>query len=304
MKSNVSLLSGQCIRDASLNEVNASAPTLKAIIASVINLGCQPSGFLRLLYCSSHGFITTCRCFCPYCNECILKGCCLDSCSASSAQQLHCDTLTRVCTHKRKTAAHGGLLTENMISIIGNMIQFGLIDQCIDITRNQMDAKIRLCTRTYQLCITCGINNMQTLIAFGEKDLASLLVSYYQEIKTPKECRSFLMDGISKLRSYSIESQYFFSSKDDISLDDQLIIMEYVNVLKDSSSDTISKGASTDDPNSSGDLIAEAADVVIPPDTSNNTDIELQRMAEELESLQRRSDAVEIEYSLVVCSHS
>lgn len=301
LNSNVSLMSGQNIRNSFCNELKTTAPTLKSIIASVINLGCQPSSFLRLLYCKSHGFITTCRSFCPYCNIRLLRGCDESYCSARDRQEPNDKTETHICTHKRKTAIYGDLLTESMISIIGNMIQFGLIDQCIDVTRNQMAAKIRLCTRTHQLCITCGINNMQTLIALGEKDLADLLVSYYQEIKTPKECRSFLMESITNLNCDPIESQYFFASTNDSSFDDQQIIMEYMFVLRNSSDPSCSKEASTNTHDSSEDLVAEATDELVGTDSSTNTnDGRLEAMINELESLQRMNDAVAMEYSFVV----
>lgn len=300
LTSNVSLQAGQCIRDCTFNEIGHKADTLSQIIKSVVDLGCQPSSFLRLLKCEKHGFIATCRVFCPFCNTRLLQGCSLLNCPGCCSSRLKSSSETRLCTHKRKTASNSGLITESMISIIGNMVQFGLIDQCIDVTRNQIAMKIRLCTTTDQLCITCGINNMQTLIALGETELARLLVSYYQEIKTPKECRAFLMNGIADFNSSSIEFQFFFASKEDICIDDQYLVTEYMSVLRDTSCCTVSTEESTCSQGASDDIVAEAANDAVgyhPLNDPTAEDIEM--MNQELESLRRRSDAAAIGYSLL-----
>ena len=182
-------------------------------------LSCCPNGFNRVVYCGvcKKWYYTT-SVICPMCRHnhqltILYKGCDTDSCFAKQPEHrafdVDSDTVYQ-CTHHRRTSFYGNLLVKLTLTIVGDMVGNGRIDDLVDVLRSEIQEKIIYCTETGQLCVACGLNSLQNYVALEEKDLASLLQKRYINIKTPGECRLVLSDGLERMKKVdSIEQAIF-----------------------------------------------------------------------------------------------
>ena len=143
----------------------------------------------------------------------LFKGYDTDSCFAKQPElrsyDLDSDTVYQ-CTHHRRTSQYGNPLIKLTLTIVGDLMGNGRIDDLVDVLRSEIQKKIAYCTETGQLCATCGLNSLQNYVALGEKDLARSLKKIYENMRIPAECRGVLYNGLKRMKEReSIEMLIF-----------------------------------------------------------------------------------------------
>ena len=200
IESNASFLQLNKIRSSVAMENNTTTKrSLEAISNIVARLSCCPSGFCRIVYCSTcHQWYYTHSCICWACRsevgfQVLFKGCdskqcpCFgdlgrvkEFCENKKGEELFCG-------HKRRTAVTKELLIGLTVTIIGNLVANNWMSELVDTRRSTIKVKLSTLTQTKVITPVCSLNYMQNLNALGEEELVNILKQYYSEIKTPQE---------------------------------------------------------------------------------------------------------------------
>ena len=246
LKTNASYLLLNQVRESIAKEKNIKKmETMEELDELVRKLSCCPNGFNRVVYCGvcTKWYYTT-SVICPMCRHnhqltILFKGCDTNSCFAKQPElrpfDLDSDTVYQ-CTHHRRTSQYGNLLIKLTLTIVGDLVGNGRIDDLVDVLRSEIQKKIAYCTETGQLCVACGLNSLQNYIALGEKDLARSLKKRYENMRTPAECRGVLFDGLNIMKKENSVERVVFLKKIPVTPERVMQYMtHYQEILRSSS---------------------------------------------------------------------
>lgn len=239
------LLLNQVRRSIGIEMNIQNVKTMEELEKMVRKLSCCPNGYNRVVYCGvcKKWYYTT-SVICPACRHnhqlsIIFKGCDTNSCYAKQPElkefDLESDTVYQ-CTHHRRTSLYGNLLIKLTLTIVGDMVENGRIDDLVDVLRSEINKKIAYCQETDQLCVTCGLNSLQNYMALGEKELVSSLKKRYDNIRTPAECRMVLFNGLERMKKTNSVENVVFLKKTTITPANTLRCMQrYQDMLHSAS---------------------------------------------------------------------
>ena len=246
LKTNASYLLLNQVRESIAKEKNIKKmETMEELDQLVRKLSCCPNGFNRVVYCGvcTKWYYTT-SVICPVCRHnhqltILFKGCDTDSCFAKQPElrpfDLDSDTVYQ-CTHHRRTSQYGNPLIKLTLTIVGDLVGNGRIDDLVDVLRSEIQKKIAYCTETGQLCVACGLNSLQNYIALGEKDLARSLKKRYENMRTPTECRGVLYNGLKRMKEMESIEMLIFLKKATLTPEQLLQYMtHYQEILRSAS---------------------------------------------------------------------
>lgn len=164
---------------------------------------CNYVGLVCCVYCEKcTSWLLTRKVFCPNCRKQnhltrLFGGCSEDGCLANNTHyEKEKETLTvenvgnKQCLHIRSTPVCAGYMVTAFDAMMGDIVKTGQMDLLTCSTREDMMHSLDICEKEKMLIPLVSLNGISTLLAMGEKEVATRIRGILEKAPFPEEVRN------------------------------------------------------------------------------------------------------------------